>query len=204
MNHQRALWVLFLLLADCSVGSGNDSPTVSLTVSDPDVSCDISVSSPAGTRVITSPGNSSLILPGYAVNAVVTVTALPHATFMFGYWTGTDVGGNDTANPAKVTLTSDKTVTLTCPAATAMTTASAYPLTINNTESWCAVTASVGGTQVANFSDASAIIQVAPGATVDLTASPVSDALARCSGLVRLRTTQPTLPMWPRRPLGKP
>jgi len=52
--------------------------------------------------------------------------------------------------------------------------AASYPLTINNTLSWCTVTATVGGVQLTDFSSDSATIQVAAGATVNLTAVPVN------------------------------
>jgi hypothetical protein len=154
--NRRLLTGLLLLCASC--GAKKNAPgTFTLTLSDPDVWCDIAVDKPAGKQLVTSAGNDTLKIDGYAAGTVVTLTATAHPTFVFGYWNGTDPGGNDATNPTTVTMTADKTVTITCPAAN--TTPGQATLTLN-AGAYGTVTASPAGPSYA------------VGTRVTLTATP--------------------------------
>jgi len=51
----------------------------------------------------------------YAPNAVVQLHADPVQGFVWGFWTGTDAGGNDNNQDATATMSANKTVTVCCP-----------------------------------------------------------------------------------------
>ena len=64
---------------------------------------------------ITEQGAASTATKSFASGTVVSLMATPNSGFVWGYWTGTDVAGNNTSMSAMVTLTADKTVLACCP-----------------------------------------------------------------------------------------
>ena len=68
---------------------------------------------------VTEEGSAAQATTQYPMGKVVHLTGAPvSATFVWGYWSGTDGGANDTKQSTTVTMTSNKTVLACCPFAT--------------------------------------------------------------------------------------
>jgi hypothetical protein len=117
------------------------------------------VSMPEGSVTVTpAPGDDDK----YAKGTVVTLTAVPETGYGWKSWSGTS---SDAANPAKVTITSEKHVTVTFELR--------FLLTINNQTVTAADTALIGGTVSVNPSPG-ADGRFARNATALLTAVPAA------------------------------
>lgn len=88
---------LFTLTIDnflswCSISVGGDVPSIAATIS-----------------------------KTFSQGSVVTLQGAPTTGFVWGYWTGTDAGGNDTNQTTQVTMSSDRGVFACCPFPTSST-----------------------------------------------------------------------------------